>query len=47
MPLVQAINVAKSYSGPNGAYALKPTSVQIDHGEFVAMSRPPAPANRH
>jgi putative ABC transport system ATP-binding protein len=37
MPLVQAINVAKSYSGPNGAYALKPTSVQIDHGEFVAI----------
>ena len=37
MPLVQAINMANSYSGPNGAYALKPTSVQIDHGEFVAI----------
>ncbi len=40
MSLVQAIGVARAYRGILNGFALAPTSLEIEHGEFVAIVGP-------
>ncbi|HYG57608.1 MAG TPA: ABC transporter ATP-binding protein [Symbiobacteriaceae bacterium] len=41
MPIVQTVDLAKTYgSGPAAVVALRPTSMSIDEGEFVAVVGP-------
>ena len=37
MPLIQAREVARAYGAAAGGYALQPTSIDIEPGEFVAI----------